>query len=228
MLEIESLHAGYGRLPVLFDIDLSVKAGEVLAIVGPNGAGKSTLLKSLIGVVVPSAGRISFDGSRITHEAPHVRVARGMALAPEGRRIFSSLSVRENLIVGVARTPPSIVETQMEKIFTLFPILREREKQEAGSLSGGEQQMLAIGRALVSAPKLLLIDEPSMGLAPLIVAELYRSLRDLARAGIGIVVVDERATDATSLADRTCIIEKGRIVALGRYEDLQSQLRVDG
>ena len=214
MLEIESLRAGYGRLPVLFDIDLSVGAGEVLAIVGPNGAGKSTLLKSVIGVVNPTAGRIVFDGVRVTHEPPHLRVERGMALSPEGRRVFASLSVRENLLAGAARTPPAVVEQQLEKIYALFPILSERTGQEAGSLSGGEQQMLAIGRALVSAPKMLLIDEPSMGLAPLIVAELYRVLHALAGDGIGIVVVDERSEEAISAADRVCVIEKGRIVSL--------------
>ena len=214
MLEIESLRAGYGRLPVLFDVDLSVDEGEVLAIVGPNGAGKSTLLKSIIGVVTPTAGRIIFDGARVTHEPPHLRVERGMALAPEGRRIFGSLSVRENLFTGAARTPPDVVEQQLERIYALFPILSERTTQEAGSLSGGEQQMLAIGRALISAPRMLLIDEPSMGLAPLIVAELYRALHRLAEGGIGIVVVDERSAEATSAADRVCVIEKGRIVSL--------------
>ena len=214
MLEIESLRAGYGRLPVLFDIELSVDQGEVLAIVGPNGAGKSTLLKSIIGVVTPTAGRIVFDGARVTHEPPHLRVERGMALAPEGRRIFGSLSVRENLLAGAARTPEDIVEQQLERIYALFPILRERTGQEAGSLSGGEQQMLAIGRALISAPTMLLIDEPSMGLAPLIVAELYRVLHRLATEGIGIVVVDERSEEAVSAADRVCVIEKGRIVSL--------------
>ncbi len=214
MLGIESLRAGYGRLPVLFDIDLSVDEGEVLAIVGPNGAGKSTLLKSIIGVVSPTAGRIVFEGARVTHEPPHLRVERGMALAPEGRRIFGGLSVRENLLSGAARTPPDVVEQQLERIYALFPILEERTDQEAGSLSGGEQQMLAIGRALISAPKMLLIDEPSMGLAPLIVAELYRVLHGLAREGIGIVVVDERSAEAISAADRVCVIEKGRIVSL--------------
>ncbi|MCY3561650.1 MAG: ABC transporter ATP-binding protein [bacterium] len=214
MLEIESLRAGYGRLPVLFDIDLAVDEGEVLAIVGPNGAGKSTLLKSIIGVVTPTAGRIVFDGSRVTHEPPHLRVERGMALSPEGRRIFASLSVRENLRAGAARTPDHVVEQQLQRIYTLFPVLSERTGQEAGSLSGGEQQMLAIGRALISAPRMLLIDEPSMGLAPLIVAELYRALHKLAEDGIGIVVVDERSTEAISAADRVCVIEKGRIVSL--------------
>ncbi len=214
MLEVEGLRAGYGRLPVLFDIDLSVEAGEVLAIVGPNGAGKSTLLKSIIGVVSPTAGRVVFDGARVTHEPPHMRVERGMALSPEGRRIFASLSVRENLLAGAARTPPDVVEQQLERIYALFPILLERTGQEAGSLSGGEQQMLAIGRALISAPRMLLIDEPSMGLAPLIVAELYRVLHDLAGEEIGIVVVDERSAEAISAADRVCVIEKGRIVSL--------------
>ena len=214
MLQIESLRAGYGRLPVLFDIELSVDEGEVLAVVGPNGAGKSTLLKCIIGVVTPTAGRVVFDGARVTHEPPHLRVERGMALSPEGRRIFASLSVRENLLSGAARTPADVVEQQLERIYALFPILHERTGQEAGSLSGGEQQMLAIGRALISAPKMLLIDEPSMGLAPLIVAGLYRTLQELAAEGIGIIVVDERSTEAISAADRVCVIEKGRIVSL--------------
>ena len=214
MLEVESLRAGYGRLPVLFDIDLTVNEGEVLAIVGPNGAGKSTLLKCIIGVVTPTEGRIVFDGARVTHEPPHLRVERGIALSPEGRRIFGSLSVRENLLSGAARTPPDVVEGQLERIHALFPILSERSTQEAGSLSGGEQQMLAIGRALISAPKMLLIDEPSMGLAPLIVAGMYKALHRLAEEGLGIVVVDERSTEAISAADRVCVIEKGRVVSL--------------
>ena len=214
MLEVESLRAGYGRLPVLFDIDLTVEQGEVLAIVGPNGAGKSTLLKCVIGVVTPTAGRIVFDGARVTHEPPHLRVGRGIALSPEGRRIFGSLSVRENLLAGATRTPAEVVAEQLEKIYALFPVLSKRSTQEAGSLSGGEQQMLAIGRALISAPKMLLIDEPSMGLAPLIVADMYKALHKLAGEGIGIVVVDERSAEAISAADRVCVIEKGRVVSI--------------
>ncbi len=225
MLEVSELSAGYGRLQVLFDINFGVRAGEMLAIIGPNGAGKSTLLKSLIGVVTPTKGRIIFEGSRITHEPPNMRVARGLTLSPEGRRIFSSLSVHENLLSGAVRTSSSVIETQLEKIYSLFPVLAEREKQEAGSLSGGEQQMLAIGRALISAPKLLLIDEPSMGLAPLVVAELYDALLKLTSEGIGVVVVDERVTEVTRISDRTCIVEKGRIVYEGEHSEALEQLR---
>jgi branched-chain amino acid transport system ATP-binding protein len=223
MLELENIHAGYGRLPVLFAVDFSVRPGELVAVLGPNGAGKSTLLKTIIGVVRPTLGTVVFDGARVTHEAPHLRFRRGIVLSPEGRRIFNDLTVRENLIAGGSAVPADVFTRQTELIFELFPVLRHRSGQRAGSLSGGEQQMLAIGRALVSAPRLLLIDEMSMGLAPLVLEELYRTVQLLAREGLAVVVVDQ-FSKLTSFADRTCILEKGRIIFDGTSEEADAEL----
>lgn len=224
ILDAHGLHAGYGRLPVLFDVDFSVRPGEMVALVGPNGAGKSTLLKTLIGVVKPTKGRVVFDGARVTHEPPHSRVKRGLALSPEGRRVFANLSVGENLRTGIAGTPADVVAAQIEKIHELFPVLGQRRTQLAGSLSGGEQQMLAIGRALISDPKLVMIDELSLGLAPLVVKDLYAALAALASSGVAVVVVDERASEMIEHADRTLVIEKGAIVFEGSHAEAEEWL----
>jgi branched-chain amino acid transport system ATP-binding protein len=223
MLELRHVHAGYGRLPVLFDINFFVQAGELVAVLGPNGAGKSTLLKTVLGVVRPRQGIVVFEHARVTHEPPHIRFGRGIALSPEGRRIFKDLTVRENLVAGSSNVSSKVVQRQTERVYELFPILRERSKQRAGSLSGGEQQMLAIGRALVSAPKLLLIDEMSMGLAPLVLAELYQTVQQLAREGLAVVVVDQ-FSKLVGVADRACILEKGRIVFDGSRDEAEAEL----
>jgi branched-chain amino acid transport system ATP-binding protein len=209
LLELYSVSSGYGRLPVLFDINFSVAPGELVAVLGPNGAGKSTLLKTILGVVPASRGTIVFDRTRVTHEPASGRFVRGIALSPEGRRIFVNLTVRENLVTGSSGVAPDVAARQMER---------------AGSLSGGEQQMLAIGRALVSAPRLLMIDELSMGLAPLVVAGLYETLRILADEGLAVVVVDQFASKMLAVADRACVVEKGRIVLDGTGEENQAEL----
>ena len=165
-----------------------------------------------------------FDQTRVTHEAPSGRFVRGIALSPEGRRIFMNLTVKENLVTGSSGVAPDVVTRQMERIFELFPVLGQRQGQRAGSLSGGEQQMLAIGRALISAPRLLMIDELSMGLAPLVVAELYETLRTLADEGLAVVVVDQFASKMLAVADRACVVEKGRIVLDGTGEENQAEL----
>jgi branched-chain amino acid transport system ATP-binding protein len=219
LLELDRINAGYGRLPVLFNVSLSVQVGELVALIGPNGAGKSTLLKTALGIVRPTAGSITIDGVRVTHEPPHLRVRRGIALSPEGRRVFANLTVAENLLAGAVGAKKSDVEIRQERVVGMFPILGERTRQRAGSLSGGEQQMLAIGRAMMSEPKVLLIDELSLGLAPLIVAELYACLRQLADEGLGVVVVDERANKMMGSADRTYVMEKGEIVFTGKSGD---------
>ena len=224
MLELYNVFSGYGRLPVLFDVNFSIAPGELVAVLGPNGAGKSTLLKTILGVVPVSNGTVVFDRTRVTHEPPSGRFLRGIALSPEGRRIFMNLTVLENLVTGSSGVGPDVVARQTEKIFELFPVLGERQGQRAGSLSGGEQQMLAIGRALVSAPRLLMIDELSMGLAPLVVAELYETLRTLADEGLAIVVVDQFASKMLAVADRACVVEKGRIVLEGTGEENQAEL----
>lgn len=212
MLEVQGVSSGYGRLPVLFDIDLVARAGEVVAVLGPNGAGKSTLLKTIFGVVETRKGVIAFDGKRVSHERPSQRFRRGIAMSPEGRRMFSHLSVRENLVSGTYARKASESEKQFERIFMQFPVLQNRLNQKAGSLSGGEQQMLAISRALVANPRLLLIDELSMGLAPLVVADLYKVLQQLAQEGLGVIVVDQFATKTLNYVDRAYVLEKGRIV----------------
>jgi branched-chain amino acid transport system ATP-binding protein len=224
MLELYDIRAGYGRLPVLFDIDFSVAQGELVAVLGPNGAGKSTLLKTILGVVRPTQGTVVFDGVQVTQEPPHARFARGITLAPEGRRIFRNLTVKENLVTGSSGVDPAVVAEQSARVFDLFPVLEERQSQRAGSLSGGEQQMLAIGRALISAPRLLLIDELSMGLAPLVVAELYETLRRLADEGLGVVVVDQFASKMVTVADRACVMEKGRMVFDGSQDEAEAEL----
>jgi len=224
MLELYNVYSGYGRLPVLFDVNFSIAAGELVAVLGPNGAGKSTLLKTVLGVVPATKGTVVFDQTRVTHEPPAGRFLRGIALSPEGRRIFKNLTVKENLATGSSGIANDVVARQTEKIFDLFPILGERQGQQAGSLSGGEQQMLAIGRALVSAPRLLMIDELSMGLAPLVVAELYQTLRGLADEGLAVIVVDQFASKMLAVADRACVVEKGRIVIDGTGEENEAEL----
>lgn len=216
MLEVRAIRAGYGRLTVLFDLEFSVEPGEWVTILGANGAGRSTLLKAILGVVNCADGEILFRGERITHHSPHRRVAAGMSMSPEGRRVFPNLSVEENLIAGTHNIRArGDVKTQMHRVFDVFPKLMERSRQRAGSLSGGEQQMLAIGRALMSQPRLLLVDELSLGLAPIIVESMFSSLDELRASGLSLVVVDQLHAHE-SLArhsDRQLILEKGRFVS---------------
>ena len=213
-LELRGIRAGYGRLPVLFDVDLSVEAGEWLGIYGANGSGRSTLLKTILGETDVTAGDVYFEGQRITNLSTHQRVDAGIALSPEGRRIFPNLSVYENLRVGANTIPRRTVGAQIDTVYAVFPRLAERAKQRAGSLSGGEQQMLAIGRALMAQPRLLLIDEMSLGLAPIIVADLTQALHTLQADGLALIVVDEVHQHSSSEAStRTLVLEKGRFVS---------------
>ena len=214
MLELQGLRAGYGRLPVLFDVDLEVEAGEWLTVVGANGAGRSTLLKTILGVTNVTAGEVLFGGERITHLGTYDRIARGVAMVPEGRRIFPNLSVRENLRTGANTIAKRQLAGQLRQVYEVFPILESRAGQRAGSLSGGEQQMLAVGRALMSRPKLLLVDELSLGLAPMVVATLTEALVKLCAEGLAVVVVDEVHVHATTAAaSRRLVLEKGRFVS---------------
>jgi len=214
MLELRAIRAGYGRLPVLFDVDLAVGPGEWLTVVGANGAGRSTLLKTILGVTNVSAGEVVFGGQRITHLATYDRIARGIAMVPEGRRIFPNLSVKENLRTGANTIAKRDVAAQLARVHEVFPILESRSGQRAGSLSGGEQQMLAVGRALMSRPQLLLVDELSLGLAPLVVATLTGALQRLCAEGLAVIVVDEvHVHSTTASASRRLVLEKGRFVS---------------
>ena len=218
MLELHNVSTGYGRLPVLFGINLRVEPGEMVGVLGPNGAGKSTLLKTILGLLPVRHGGIVFRGRKVSHEPTHARFASGISLCPEGRRVFKNLSVRENLLAGSFGQPKNVVAEQLEAVYSIFRRLEERRDQQAGSLSGGEQQMLAISRALMSRPRLLLVDELSMGLAPLVVEELLDTLRQLCDRGLGLIVVDQFASRLVGRADRGEVLEKGRIVFSGAVD----------
>jgi branched-chain amino acid transport system ATP-binding protein len=215
MLELHNVSTGYGRLPVLFGINLKVEPGEMVGVLGPNGAGKSTLLKTILGLLPVRQGGIVFRGRKVSHEPTHARFQAGISLCPEGRRVFKNLSVRENLLAGSFGQEKTVVAEQLEAVYSIFPRLDERKEQRAGSLSGGEQQMLAISRALMSRPRLLMVDELSMGLAPLVVQELLGTLRQLCDRGLGLIVVDQFASRMVGRADRGDVLEKGRIVFSG-------------
>ncbi|MDY0391234.1 ABC transporter ATP-binding protein [Desulfobulbus oligotrophicus] len=227
LLDIRDLHVRYGNVEVLHQISLHVAAGEIVTLLGANGAGKSTTLLSISGLVRPSGGEIIFDG-RALHELPaHQIVHAGISQAPEGRRVFGTLTVEENINLGafITRDKEKIAQTR-EWIYDLFPRLAERQKQLAGTLSGGEQQMLAIGRALMSNPKLLLLDEPSLGLAPLLVRAIFDTIRTINAAGVTVVLVEQNAKAALHLAHRGYVLEVGRIILHGEAQDLLSNPQV--
>jgi branched-chain amino acid transport system ATP-binding protein len=212
MLEIEGLSSHYGRIQTLDGVDLSIGEGELVSLVGANGAGKTTLLRCVSGVQPVSAGRILFDGQDITRASSHRRVKLGIAEEPEGRQMFGPLSVEDNLRLGAFRRRGPKVADDLERMYTRFPILKEKRKQAAGTLSGGQQQMLAISRALMSHPRLLLLDEPSMGLAPLLVSEIFDTIRLLKDHGTTIFLVEQNAYAALGIATRGYVLETGRVV----------------
>ena len=214
MLDIRNLEARYGRIPALKGIDLRIGAGEMVALVGANGAGKSTLLRAVSGIQGCS-GEIRFQGKDIQATPPHERVALGIVHAPEGRQVFGPLSVEDNLRLGAYRRGRAQSTRSLERVYAMFPVLAERREQAAGSLSGGQQQMLAIGRALMAQPRLLLLDEPSMGLAPRLVAEIFACVRALRAADTALLLVEQNARAALAIADRGYVLETGRIVLTG-------------
>jgi branched-chain amino acid transport system ATP-binding protein len=226
LLEVEGLAAGYGRIRVLRGIDLAVAEGELVALVGSNGAGKTTLLRTLSGVQPMSAGAIRFAGARIDRLASHVRVARGVVQVPEGRQVFAPLTVEDNLRLGAFRAGRARTAENLERMYALFPVLRERRALPAGGLSGGQQQMLALARALMAEPRLLLCDEPSMGLAPLMVEQIFATLAALRRAGTTILLVEQNAAEALAIADRAYVLETGRIAFEGPAAELAEHPRV--
>jgi branched-chain amino acid transport system ATP-binding protein len=224
MLVLRDVTAGYGAFTALWDVSLRVDVGEAVAVVGPNGAGKTTLLRVLSGVIPPRAGEIAFEGRSVAGEPAHEIVAHGIAHVPEGRRLFPMLSVLDNLKMG-AFLPAARREfaISLERVFALFPVLADRRRQRAGSLSGGEQQMLALGRALMSRPKLILLDEPSMGLAPVMVLRLFDLIRRVREEGYTILVVEQNVRQVLKLVDRAYLLEVGRIKIEGRAEELGEQ-----
>ncbi len=227
MLTLKSVQAGYGRLPVLKGISLHVRAGEVVALIGGNGAGKSTTLRTISGLLRARKGLIEFAGQDLTRLAPERIVTLGLALVPEGRRVFNTLSVTANLELGAYhRGDKSEVRRDLEELRQRFPILAARAYQAAGTLSGGEQQILAIGRALMARPRLLMLDEPSMGLAPRMVTQVYGILADLKKSGTTILLVEQNARAALKVADRGYVLETGRIILDGAAADLREDPEV--
>ena len=215
-LEVQGLHVSYGRTEALRGIDLNVPAGQVVCLIGANGAGKTTTMRALSGLVRPRAGRVRLDGADITFMRPHRIAAAGLLQVPEGRQVFAELTVAENLAIGAWLVADRAeIRRRQDDVLTRFPRLRERLDQLAGAMSGGEQQMLALGRALMGAPKLLLLDEPSMGLAPLFVEEIFSIISDLKREGITILLVEQNASAALDVADYAYVLETGRIVTHG-------------
>ena len=226
MLEVRGLQVAYGGIQAIKGIDLDVAAGEMVALIGANGAGKTTTLKALTGLIKPAAGRIKYNDIEITALPTFRLVEMGLALVPEGRGIFGRLSVRENLELGAYRRRDDAVAGDLERIYQMFPRLAERRAQTAGTLSGGEQQMLALGRALMSRPKLLLLDEPSMGLAPLMVQQIFEIIRNVAKEGITVLLVEQNARRALEISQRGYVMESGSIALSGAAAQLLADPRV--
>jgi branched-chain amino acid transport system ATP-binding protein len=220
MLAIEGLRAGYGKVDVLHDVSLRIDGGQIVSLIGANGAGKTTLLKTISGLIRPSAGTIAFEGSGIAQRPAHQIVRLGISHVPEGRAILKRMSVLENLRMGAYVRRDAGINADIGQVLDRFPVLAERRNQMAGTLSGGEQQMLAIGRALVARPRLLLLDEPSLGLAPKFVTRIFLALRELNREGMTILLVEQNARQALRIADFALVMERGRIVISGSGKGL--------
>ena len=227
MYEVSNVAVNYGAAAAVSDVRLRIDAGELVVVVGPNGAGKSTLINAMAGLHTVAAGRLVVDGHDITREPPHRFCDRGIAIVPEGRRLFVNLSVRENLELGSYRAGARGRRAEsMRQVCALFPVLAERLDAPAGALSGGQQQMVAIGRALMARPRFLLLDEPSLGLSPIIVQDVFRALREINAEGVAVLLVEQNVAMALALARRGYVLDEGRIVAEGAPEELASQPRI--
>ncbi len=225
LLEVENIHSFYGHIQALRGVSLVVEEGEVVTLIGSNGAGKTTTLRSIHGVLPPKEGKVIFDGEEIQGTPAHDMISKGIAQSPEGRKIFARMTVRENLEMGAYHRTDDIRE-DMDRVFDLFPRLKERIKQEAGTMSGGEQQMLAIGRALMSRPKLLLLDEPSMGLAPVLVERIFQIIQEINKQGTTILLVEQNANVALEIATRGYVLETGAVVNSAPAEKLRQDPKV--
>jgi branched-chain amino acid transport system ATP-binding protein len=226
LLEVQDIRARYGSIEALKGVSLSVEEGEVVTLIGSNGAGKSTTLRAISGLTPASAGSVRIGGEEITRVPAHEIVSRGIALAPEGRHCFPRMTVRENLDLGAHRRRGPEVAQDLERVFELFPRLHERAKQKAGTVSGGEQQMLAIGRALMARPRLLMLDEPSMGIAPILVQRIYETIAEINRSGVTILLVEQNANYALDVSSRGYVLETGRVVLSGESASLRDDPEV--
>ena len=226
LLKVDDIHVYYGNIHAIKGISFEVNEGEIVTLIGANGAGKSTTLNTIAGLMKPRSGQIAFDGKNLASVPASRIVSLGMALCPEGRRVFQQMSVRENLEMGGYTRPATEIPASLGDVFTRFPRLKEREKQVAGTLSGGEQQMLAMGRALMSKPKLLMLDEPSMGLAPILVEQIFDIIKELHAAGTTVLLVEQNAQMALSIADRAYVLGTGRITMSGPAAEVLADDRV--
>jgi branched-chain amino acid transport system ATP-binding protein len=220
MLRIENLKVAYGKVQALWGVSISIEAGQIVALVGANGAGKTTLLKTISGLIRPTSGSIAFEGDSLNMATPTQIVRRGLIQVPEGRKLFPEMSVMENLLLGGYCTPVNQRDQRLEEVFAVFPALKRRERQIAGTLSGGEQQMVAIGRGLMAAPKLLMLDEPSLGLAPFMVEEMFRVVQEVNRLQVTVLLVEQNTEHALSIAHKGFVMESGRIALSGSGSDL--------
>jgi len=220
LLKVDDIHVYYGAIHAIKGVSFEVNEGEIVTLIGANGAGKSTTLNTVAGLLRPRSGSITFDGKNLSAVPANKTVSLGMALCPEGRRIFQQMTVRENLEMGGFTRPKAEIPVSMEEMFQRFPRLKEREKQIAGTLSGGEQQMLAIARAMMSKPRLLMLDEPSMGLAPILVEQIFDIIKELHAAGVTILLVEQNAQMALSIADRAYVLETGKVSKTGPANEL--------
>jgi branched-chain amino acid transport system ATP-binding protein len=222
LLEVEDIHTYYGAIEALRGVSLSVGEGEVVTIIGSNGAGKSTTLRSISGLTPARSGKVVFEGQDITRVPAHEIVGYGIALSPEGRHCFARMSVRENLDLGAHLRRDGDIDEDLERVYELFPRLKERERQKAGTMSGGEQQMLAIGRALMARPKLLMLDEPSMGIAPILVQRIYETIAEINRQGVAILLVEQNANYALDVSTRGYVLETGEVALTNESAELRN------